>query len=47
MCDKHFAQTRSYGSKRLDQKEGSLTVKNNSKYLADHWEPIPIDLGTI
>jgi len=47
MCDKHFAQTRSYGSKQLDHKEGSLTVKNSSKYMANHWELIPIDLGVI
>jgi len=47
MCGKHFAQTPSFGSKHLDQKGGSLTVKNSSKYLANLWELIPIDSGTI
>jgi len=47
MFDKYFAQTPSYGSKHLDQIGGSLTVKNSSKYVANHWELIPIDLGMI
>jgi len=47
ICGKHFAQTHSYGSKHLDRKGGSLTVKNSSKYLANLWELIPIDLGMI
>jgi len=47
MCDQHFAQTLSHGSKQLDQKEGSLTVKISSKYSANHWELIPIGLGMI
>jgi len=47
MFDKYFAHTPSYGSKHLDQKRRSLTVKNGCKYLANLWQLIPINLGKI
>jgi len=47
MSSKHFGHIASYGSKHLDQKGGSLTVKNSSKYLANLWELIPINLSMI
>jgi len=47
MCGKRFVQTPSYGSKHLDQKGGSLLVKNSSKYLANLWELIPMNLGML
>jgi len=47
MCDKHFAQTRSYGSKHLDQKGGSLTVKNSSKYLVHFRKSVSTNFSMI
>ena len=43
MCGKHSAQTPSNRSKNLDQKGGSLTVKNSSKCLANLWKLIPVN----